>query len=336
MTFAQRAVAALSFLLLAAAPPLQYEPYLHPQRLVNVGNGRHLNLYCTGSGSPTVILDTEQDDSTLAWRFVQPEIAEQTRVCSYDAAGLGFSDPAPAPRDAEAYVRDLKTLLLRAHILGPYVLVGIGFSGLTDRLFADHYFEDVAGMVLVDPLVPYRNRRLAALAPALSPLTNENGFISSLRMCEKAATSHDLQPGSQAFKACMWPTGPGDASLPAPVRHMLQEQWRRPGAWDDMIYDAQADDRSSQEVEHAQRRYGRVPLIVLTSDIAVDMKGMPLSAPQLEKITAEYQQWHGAIAALSSQGAEFVVGGSTNNMPEDHPYDVISAIDEVLQQARAH
>ncbi|MBV9269603.1 MAG: alpha/beta hydrolase [Candidatus Eremiobacteraeota bacterium] len=330
----RRAIAALSFLLLAATPMIQYQPYLQPQNLVDIGNGRHLNLYCTGSGSPTVILDTDQDDSTLAWRFVQPVIARHTRVCSYDAAGVGFSDPAPAPRDADAFVGDLKTLLARANIVGPYVLVGNGFSGLTDRIFAARYSKDVAGTVLVDPLVPYRNRRLAALAPALAPMLNQTGFISSLRMCEKAAASHQLQAGSPAFKACMWPTGPDDATLPLKVHQTLQDQWRRPGAWGDLIYDAESDNKSSEEVEAAQRDYGSMPLIVLTSDIRVDMKGMPLSAAQLNRIAAAYQQWHRDIASLSSQGTESVIPGSTNNMPTDHPREVISAIDKVLQRAR--
>lgn len=330
MTLTRRAVAALSFLLLAAAPTVQYQAYLHPQRMVDIGSGLRLNLYCTGSGSPVVILDTEQDDSTLSWRYVQPAIAKRTRVCSYDAAGLGFSDPAPAPRDANAYVRDLRVLLSRAHITGPYVLVGAGFSGLTDQLFADRYAKDVAGMVLVDPLVPYRNRRLAALAPALAPLNDEESFISSLRVCDKAAASHQLVPGSRAFDECMWPTGPGDSSLPPAIRRVLEEQWRRAGAWDDLIYDAQSDDASSAEAERAQRRYGSMPLVVLTSDVRVDMKGMPLSSAQMTKIARAYQRWHRDIAALSTRGRESVVAGSSNNMPEDHPAAVISAIEEVI------
>lgn len=322
---------AFSILLLAAAPLGVYQPYMTPQRLVDVGNGRNLNLYCTGSGSPTVVLDTDSDDSMLAWRFVQPAVAKRTRVCSYDAPGLGFSDAAPAPRDANAYARDLKTLLVRAHINGPYVLVGYGFSGLSDRLYADRYPKDVAGMVLVDPQIPYRNKRLAALAPVLAPMTDESGFIASLQMCERAAASHQLQAGSRAFKACMWPTGPTDPSLPAQVRQMLQSQWRRPGAWTDIIYDAESDNESSAEVQHAQRGYRSMPLIVLTSDITVDVKGMPLTKTQFKNIAAAYEQWHLDVAALSSQGTEVVVEGSTDNMAVDHAPAVVSAIGKVVQ-----
>src|SRR5580658_7163606 len=67
-------------------------PYLHAQRLVDIG-GRRLNLYCTGTSSPTVVLDAGLGGSTAVWRHVQPVLARTTRVCSYDRAGMGFSDP---------------------------------------------------------------------------------------------------------------------------------------------------------------------------------------------------------------------------------------------------
>ncbi len=332
MNLRQRAATALSFLLLAAAPGAVYQPYMAPHQLVDVGNKRRLNLYCTGSGSPTVILDTDSDDSSLSWRFVQPAVARLTRVCSYDAAGLGFSDPAPAPRDASAYANDLKELLTRAHIAGPYVLVGYGFSGLSDRLYVDRYPRDVAGIVFVDPDVPYRNQRFASIVSALKPMTDDTSFIASLRTCERAAASHQLEDGSKAFKTCMWPTGPGDTSLPLQIRHVLQDQWRRPGAWNDLIYRAEFDNRSSSEVQQVQRSFGNIPLIVLTSDVRVDLNGMPISAVQLRTLATAYEAWHRDIAHLSTQGTELVVNGSTDNMAVDHPAAVISAIEEVLKR----
>lgn len=331
----RRVAAALGFLLLGAAPNVNYAPYLTRQDLVDIGHGRRLNLYCTGGGTPTVILDTDQDSSIVNWRFVQPVIAKKTRVCSYDAAGLGFSDPAAAPRDATAYMMDLHALLERAHVKAPYILVGYGFSGMSARLFADAHPREVAGMVLVDPMVPYRNKRLAALVPALSALADERGFIASLRMCRDAAMAGKLQAGTQQFKACMWPTGPTDPALPVAVRHVLQRQWQRPAAWDDLIFAAEAEEKTSAEVMREQMRYGNMPLIVLTSDTRADLQGAPLSATQLEKIARAYQSWHRNIAELSRHGKEVLVPGATaDNFVVEHAVDIIAAIDEVVRETR--
>ncbi|MEA2690090.1 MAG: hypothetical protein QOD51_2697, partial [Candidatus Eremiobacteraeota bacterium] len=113
-------LALAAIVLLGAGSPIAFDPspYMHAQRLVDIG-GRHMNIYCTGTGSPTVILDTDGDDSILGWARVQPSVARHTRVCSYDSAGLGFSDPGPLPRDASAFANDLHALLAHAGVQPP-------------------------------------------------------------------------------------------------------------------------------------------------------------------------------------------------------------------------
>lgn len=322
-------------LLGASAKPRSFDaaPYMHPQQLVDIG-GRRLNLYCTGNGSPTVVLDTDTDDTTLAWRYVQPVIAQHTRVCSYDAAGLGFSDPAPAPRDANAYVNDLHALLQRAHVPGPYVLAGFGDSGLFDRLYADRYRSEVAGMVLLDPTVIRRNERMAAIAPALKEMADMAPFIAYLKSCRSGAQQHALKPGTQLFDACMWPTGPRDPMLPASVQHVLIRQWQNPLAWQDMILYAQAHTANEAEVRRAQRRYGNIPIVVLSPDVSLDLKQMPIPKAQAEKVEEQYPQWEAHIANFSSRGTGFVVTGASHAMTEDRPAAVVSAIDEVVDQIR--
>jgi len=171
----------------AAAPSSAFDasPYLHAQRLIDVGGGRRMNLYCTGRGNPTVVLGTDGDDGTPAWRFVQPLLAKRTRVCSYDSEGLGFSDPAKPPLDASLAVTDLHTLLSRASIAPPYVLVGYALSGLYARLYADRYPREVAGMVLVAPNVTDQTKRIAAVAPALARCGGSEG-IRPLRSVSRA------------------------------------------------------------------------------------------------------------------------------------------------------
>src|ERR1044071_911789 len=102
--------------------------YTRSGQLVDLG-GFRLNLYCTGSGSPTVVFDSGWGDWAPAWSTVQPEIAKWTRACSYDRAGTGFSDPGPMPRTSVRIAAELRTALHNAGITGPYVLVGSAFGG---------------------------------------------------------------------------------------------------------------------------------------------------------------------------------------------------------------
>ena len=126
---------------LAATPP--------PGHLVDIG-GYRLHLWCTGDGAPAVILDTGLGGSTPGWGFVQPDVARFTRVCSYDRAGMGYSDPGPSPRTARRIASELAGLLVRSGIGGPVVLVGASIAGFNVRVFASDHPERAAGLVLVD------------------------------------------------------------------------------------------------------------------------------------------------------------------------------------------
>jgi pimeloyl-ACP methyl ester carboxylesterase len=127
--------------------------YPMPGQLIDVG-GHRLHLHCTGSGSPTVVLQPGGGDLSSGMAWIAPAVADQTRVCVYDRAGRGWSDPARAPQDATAMATDLHTLLQRGNVPGPYVLAGHSFGGLYVLTYADRYPEDVAGMVLVDSTNP--------------------------------------------------------------------------------------------------------------------------------------------------------------------------------------
>src|SRR5882757_10808283 len=123
--------------------------YAQPGQLVSV-NGFRLNLYCTGSGSPTVVFDSGFLDWAPAWSTVQPQIAKWTRACSFDRAGAGFSEPGPMPRTSVRIAKELHAALDRAGITGPFILVGHAFGGDNVRTFADLHMGEVAGLVLVD------------------------------------------------------------------------------------------------------------------------------------------------------------------------------------------
>ena len=112
--------------------------------------GSKLKLNCTGSGSPTVILEAGLGDSILGWNRVQPRVAKLTRVCSYDRAGYGGSEPGVMPRTSRQIAAELHGLLKNAGERPPFVLVGHSFGGYTVRLYNSVFPDQVAGIVLVD------------------------------------------------------------------------------------------------------------------------------------------------------------------------------------------
>jgi len=122
-------------------------------QLIDVGDHR-LHLHCTGSGSPTVVLQPGGGDFSAVMAWIAPAVTSQTRVCVYDRAGRGWSEPAESPQDATQIAADLHTLLQRGNVPGPYVLAGHSFGGLYILTYADRYPDEVAGMVLVDSTNP--------------------------------------------------------------------------------------------------------------------------------------------------------------------------------------
>ena len=127
--------------------------YPPPGQMVDVG-GYRLHINCMGTGTPTVVIDAGWGDWSLSWGWVQREVAKTTQVCTYDRAGMGYSEAGPLPRNAEQFAKELHILLARANIAGPYVLAGHSLGGLPVRVFAHDYPTEVAGVVLIDSMSP--------------------------------------------------------------------------------------------------------------------------------------------------------------------------------------
>lgn len=338
-------VAALFVLALAPTgatpklPPPDVNLYLHPQRLVDIG-GRRLNIICTGTGSPTVILEAGAGDSATAWVLVQPAIALYTRVCSYDRAGVGFSDPAPAPRDAKAVVSDLHALLRAADVLSPYVLVGHSLGGLYVRLYADHYPLDVTGLVLVDPSSEYEDASLPKVEPGYLPWVH--GQERQLGECvTEAAQGCAFWPGLEKYQTELRAAGcphvnPANCAASA----IAGEHLARSSYWREWLFEAQGFDKSSSEVRSDQRQYGALPLVVLTDseqgDLQENASGHdPLPLQQQRAGWLVEKHLHDRIAALSSCGVNIVVAGSSHSIQQDHPAVVVSAVNDVIDDARS-
>jgi pimeloyl-ACP methyl ester carboxylesterase len=133
----------------AIATELAERAYPPPGEMVDVG-GHSLHINCVGQGSPTVLLDGGSGEWSAQWVRVQQEVSDTTRVCAYDRAGMGWSEMGPEPRDAGQIPSELHTLLSKAGIEGPYVLVGHSFGGMYMQMYAARYPDEVAGVALVD------------------------------------------------------------------------------------------------------------------------------------------------------------------------------------------
>lgn len=153
--------------------------YPMPGQLIDV-DGHGLHLSCTGSGSPTVVLQPGAGEMSSNLGWIAPAVARDTRVCVYDRAGRGWSEPADTAQDGTQIATDLHTLLQRGHVPGPYVLAGHSFGGLYVLTFADRYPDEVAGMVLVDATDTAAAVKAGTATPSNAGSYDAMGRVSAL------------------------------------------------------------------------------------------------------------------------------------------------------------
>ena len=148
------AVALLVLLLIGAtyqgvATAFERRRFPHPGRLVDVG-GHQLHLYCTGSGTPAVVLEAPEATMSAAWALVQASVRRVTRACSYDRAGLGWSEAGDEPFTLDTAASQLHALLTQAGEGGPFVVAGAGLGSALARLYVSRYPEETSALVLVN------------------------------------------------------------------------------------------------------------------------------------------------------------------------------------------
>jgi pimeloyl-ACP methyl ester carboxylesterase len=292
---------------------------------VRLADGRRLNFRCSGQGQLTVVFESGFAGDSLAWSRVRPPLAARYRTCAYDRAGAGFSDPAPAPRDGDAIARDLDQGLRAGHIAGPFILVGHSSGGLYVRVFAALRPRNVVGLVLVDPSVPYQDRRMAEqFGPGAGSL---QGLIDRARRCLAAARTGALPSEEPGLAACVPKRGPDAAVDATRLRQALE-----PGKWIDQISELETLWTStSAEAEASSAVLEDKPLVVLTADGTY--AGVPAAARPM--IDTFWTSLHQGVAQLSSRGREKRVEHSSHLMMLDRPDAIVAAVDDVAAEVRS-
>jgi pimeloyl-ACP methyl ester carboxylesterase len=280
-----------------------------PGQLVCAG-GLHLHLHLMGQEhpGPTIILDAGMVSFSSNWAWVQPEVAKFAPVLAYDRAGLGWSDPAPKPRDAATSARELHTALQKAAIEGPYILAGHSYGGLHVRAFAALYPDEVQGLVLVDSSHPDQWSRMgvssgtAAIGNRVAALLALFGLFRLLPQQAEMLAKGLPQQQYQEMKAfCLHPS-----ALSAGADAL--------SVWDS----------HSRPLVNQVGSLGHLPLVVIS------VTDQPRMGEKLTELQAE-------LPGLSSSSQHITVQGATHEgllSQQVHARYVVAAIRAVVESLR--
>lgn len=284
---------------LATTPP--------PGQLIDIGNHR-LHLWCVGSGTPTVILESGLGGSAFMWAPVQRQVQQFARVCSYDRAGLGYSDAGVLPRTSGRIADELARLLESARIEGRVILVAASFGGFSARILASRHQSQVAGLVLVDASHEDQQRHLGAVGlqprvPSTLGFLARSAWFGVLRLRNETlgANPETADPSVRAF-----------------VRATVHRASRYQALYSETI----AWEESAEEVRATRRRLD-IPLLVLTAG----------SWPEPgRRIHADLQRDQ---VALSSRACQRIADDVGHNIAGEAPDHVVEAVRRVLETVRA-
>ncbi|MFO1430720.1 MAG: alpha/beta hydrolase [Candidatus Competibacteraceae bacterium] len=267
-------------------------------RRVDIG-GYALSIQCQGRGNPTVLLDAGVGGSAIIWTRVQDSLARTTRVCAYDRAGYGDSDPGPAPRSSSRIAAELRTLLERAGLQPPYLLVGHSFGGYNMRLFASLYPQDTVGLVLVD--TPNEGQIDIILPEQLLGQLVGKELLSQVWRPEWLArfSPKDLENIAPLF------------GMPAKTLHTVMNEM---AAFGD----------SSQEVSAAVLPV-ELPLVVI-------MHGQRIlpAGDWGDKIEKQWLDLQRQLVARQRHGTVLIARESGHNIPFDQPEVIVAAVRQLL------
>jgi pimeloyl-ACP methyl ester carboxylesterase len=298
-----------------------------PGRLIDVG-GHRLHVRCAGRGSPVVLLESGIAASSLSWTVVQPAIAALTRVCTYDRAGLAWSDAASCPRTFNRIVEELSAVLDAVAPGDRYVLVGHSFGSFVVQAYAARHPHRVAGLVLVDPAIEWlvvtpERARLLRGARQLSRVGAGLAHVGVVRACLTLLTRG--APGApRGFVRIFGPTAArtlerlvGEVrKLPPHVHPVVQAHWCQP-----KCFHAMADHLRVLEQESAA-----IAAIYPPPDVPITV----ISGGDRPRALLEA---HRGLAEASPAGRHLVAARSTHWVPFDEPGLIVQAVREICETA---
>ena len=276
-----------------------------PGRLVDVG-GIRMHIYCTGEGSPTIILDAGLNGGTMSWAQVQEQVSNHTRVCSYDRAGMSWSEPGTKPRTYMKIADELHVLLAASGEQGPYVLVGHSVGAHTVRFFVQKYPTDVAGVVLVDPA--HEKILSTELIPTIQQIQRGYTFYAQLGFWR-----YILNPG--------FIIGVEGPNVPAEIINNLEVVYSPKSlhtAADELA--AMYETVRALNTTNIMGAWGDKPTIVLSAD------------NEIAQLTGALEH-HKELASLSTRGEQVLVPGG-HNIHYEHPKVVAEALVSIVNTAR--
>jgi pimeloyl-ACP methyl ester carboxylesterase len=265
------------------------------ERLISVGSHR-LEVRIVGNGVPAVVFDSGIADPLGNLKPLQDRLAAVTQVVTYNRAGYGQSEPGPVPRDGAREAEELRALLERASVPGPYVLVGHSLGALNVMVFASEYPEDVVGMVLLDP----------------PPLT----FALGKEYTERWAMAERMTAEWQAV-------ADSAAKSPDPAE-------KARSAFFNMIASEHREMGRTASLVDRVATFGEIPLVVVASG-----QPNPAFGPVAEEFQKYWAAQSRAIADKSKKGKFVLVEESSHQLYRDVPELVERAILSVVNGARA-
>jgi pimeloyl-ACP methyl ester carboxylesterase len=280
--------------------------YPMPGQLIDVG-GHWLHLRCTGAGTPTVVLEPGAGEMSSNLGWITPAVARETRVCVYDRAGRGWSEPAATAQDGAQIATDLHTLLERGHVPGPYVLAGHSFGGLYVLTFAARYPDEVAGMVLVDSTAPASAANPGALSPGHGG--SDNG-MSRVSVLYSTAARLGL---ARLYAEFAW------GSLPPRSREEVRASDATAGTLRSTI-DEYLQANASSEQAATLRDLADKPLIVLTAGSGHD---------------AAWSAAQNRLATLSTNSVHRIIDGATHEDLVGNQEDAAATTQAILDVVAA-
>jgi pimeloyl-ACP methyl ester carboxylesterase len=280
-------------------------------------DGHKMHMYCTGSGSPTIVLDAGLGDDAVTWAGVQPALAMTTRVCAYDRAGFGWSQAGPAPRDADHIASELHGLLRQAKVDLPIVLMGHSIAGIYMRDYAARYPEDLAGMVFVDGSTPMQQENPAFKAmmgkgppPWVIALVGNAAFSAGvprlMGMCSKT------KPGLDARSARLQAEDHCELHVDSSMNEMRNME------------------RSGLETVHSGP-YGSLPILILSHD---PEKSLATESSSEKMGETAWNQMQEDLKKLSTRSRRIIAKGSSHYIQIDRADLIEKEVPLFIQQIR--